>query len=75
MVQIVEKAVMACKSCGAENQEQYGAEINVHFPGRRGLDKPGVLVFPSLVVCLDCGFAEFTIPQTELRVLQESAAA
>jgi hypothetical protein len=66
---------MACRSCGAEDQTEFGAEINIHFPGLRNLDKPAVMVFPKLVVCLDCGFTQFTLPETELRLLRERAAA
>jgi len=66
---------MACGSCGSQNQTEFGAEICIHFPGLKNLDKPAVLVFPKLVVCLNCGFAQFTLPETELRLLRESAAA
>jgi hypothetical protein len=31
---------MACRSCRSENQTEVGAEMNIHFPGRKGLDKP-----------------------------------
>ena len=62
---------MACKSCKSENQSNFNAEIAIHFPGRKGLEKPLVWVFPKLVVCLDCGFTEFAIPETELRVLRD----
>ena len=58
---------MSCRSCASEKQTEFGAEINIHFPGRKGLDKAALLVFPKLVVCLDCGFTEFTIPENELR--------
>jgi hypothetical protein len=71
----VEKAVVACRSCGSEDQTEFGAEINIHFPGRKGLDKLAVLAFPTLVVCLDCGFTECTLAETELRLLGEGAAA
>jgi hypothetical protein len=63
---------MTCRSCGS-NQTEYGAEINIHLPKDR--DKAAVLVFPKLVVCLDCGVAEFTIPEAELRLLGERGAA
>jgi hypothetical protein len=68
---------MSCKSCKSENQRNLDGEIGIHFPGRKGLDKPLVLVFPKLVICLDCGFTEFAIPETELRRLakDESTAA
>ena len=33
------------------------------------MDKPIVFVFPEVAICLTCGHAEFTVPETELRVL------
>jgi hypothetical protein len=62
---------MSCKSCKAENQRNFNGEIAIHFPGLKGLDKSIVWVFPTIVVCLNCGFAEFAIPETELRVLRD----
>ena len=66
---------MACKSCKSDNQREFGAEINIHFPGREALDKPAVFVFPKLLLCLRCGFTEFTITEAELNRLGEGAAA
>jgi hypothetical protein len=66
---------MVCRSCGSENQTQFVAEINIHFPGLRNLDKPPVLVFPKLVVCLDCGVSRFTLPEGELGLLRGTIAA
>ncbi len=66
---------MACRSCGSENQTQFVAEINIHFSGLRNLDKPGVLVFPKLLVCLDCGVSQFTVPKGELGLLRGNIAA
>ena len=51
----------------------FNAEVAIHFPGLAGLNKPVVLVFPKLVVCLQCGFTEFTIPEKELQVLREGS--
>jgi hypothetical protein len=65
---------MSCKSCKSERQGNFNGEIAIHFPGRKGLDKPLVWVFPKLVVCLDCGFTEFVIPETEMRVVREDTA-
>ena len=64
-----------CNSYGSGKQSRFTAEIAVHFPGLKGIDKPHVLVFPELLVCLNCGKAEFTIPEGELRVLAEGEAA
>jgi hypothetical protein len=60
---------MLCKSCHSLNNREFPAEINIHFPGLENLTEPTVFVFPKLLVCLDCGFAEFSIPETELPLL------
>jgi hypothetical protein len=64
---------MTCRFCGSNNDAEYDAEINIHLP--RDRDRAAVLVFPRLVVCLDCGVAEFAIPEAELRLLAERDAA
>ena len=66
---------MACRSCGSYAQSEFGAEINIHFPGRSGLDKPAILVFPKLLICLDCGFTEFAVSEIDLQRLENAAAA
>jgi hypothetical protein len=60
---------MSCKSCGSVNQRKLIGEIGIRFPGLQNLDKPVVWVFPELIVCLDCGAAEFAVPEAELRRL------
>jgi hypothetical protein len=65
---------MACKSCQSQNTRNLNGEIAIHFPGLKGLDKPIVWVFPKLLVCLDCGFTEFTVSESETRVLREGIA-
>lgn len=65
---------MSCKSCRSENQTEFNGELAIHFPGLEGLDKPIVWVFPKLLVCLNCGFTEFVVPETELRRLVKGDA-
>ena len=66
---------MLCKSCGSVNQKKFSAEMGIHFPGLKDIDKPVVWVFADVVVCLDCGTVEFTVPEEELRQLQQSDSA
>jgi hypothetical protein len=47
----------------------------IHFPGLKNLDQPIVWVFPKIVVCLDCGTAEFVLSEAELRQLAKDDAA
>lgn len=65
---------MPCKSCGSDNRNQFNAEIAIHF-GLEGLDKPIVWVFPNLLICMDCGTAEFAIPEAQLCLLAIGKAA
>jgi hypothetical protein len=63
---------MSCKACQSQNVRNLTGEIGIHSPGLESLDKPRVWVFPKLLVCLNCGFTEFAIPEAELRRLVES---
>jgi hypothetical protein len=65
---------MSCKSCKSDNRSDFGGEVVIHFTGLKGLDKDPVWVFPKLMVCLDCGFTEFSIPETELQFLRDDHA-
>jgi transcription elongation factor Elf1 len=66
---------MTCPSCGSTNESKLTAEIAIHFPGLRNLNKPTVWVFPEIFVCLDCGKARFVVPEAELRSLNRGDAA
>jgi hypothetical protein len=64
-----------CNLCGSGNQKKFSAEMAVHFAGLKNIDKPIVWVFSEVVVCLDCGIAEFSVPKDELRQLQQGDSA
>jgi hypothetical protein len=40
----------------------------------KNVEKPVVFVFPEILVCLDCGSAEFVMPEAELRQLAKGNA-
>jgi hypothetical protein len=60
---------MSCKSCLSEHQSNLKGEVAIHFPGLKGLEKPIVWVFPKLLICLECGVTEFSVPERELTVI------
>ena len=66
-----ENWLLKVELCASGNQAEFTAEINIHFGGRKNIDNPGVLVFPRLLVCSDCGFSRFTMPGAELASLAE----
>ena len=45
------------------------------FPELKDIDKPVASVFPEVAVCLDCGTAEFVVPEAELCQLAKGDAA
>jgi len=61
---------MNCQTCGSVRNRIFNGEVAIHFPGRDGLAKPIVWVFPKMAVCLDCGVTQFSIPDRELQVLE-----
>jgi hypothetical protein len=65
---------MSCRSCMSSNQTQFGSEVVIHFSGLKNLDTPTVMVFPKIMVCLDCGLTEFFVPEEGLRRLGERVA-
>jgi len=60
---------MPCILCKSSNQAEFTAEMMIHFCGRTNIDNPGLLAFPKVLVCLDCGSSRFIIPETELALL------
>ena len=65
---------MSCNRCQSKNQSTFPCEMNIHFPGPNNLTKPSVWAFPEVVICLDCGFAEFRIEEKEMRLIEEGTA-
>jgi hypothetical protein len=59
-----------CNHCRSERLGRFSGELAIHFTGLAGLNKPIVWVFPQLLVCLHCGFAELVVPKRELQVLE-----
>ena len=57
---------MSCLLCGSDNQAELSAEMLIHFSGLKNLDKPAVWVYPKVLVCLHCGYSDFTVPERAL---------
>lgn len=64
---------MECLSCQSSNQRTFPSELNIHFPGFEGLERPTVWAFPKLLVCLECGFTQFTLSSDQVRNLNSDS--
>jgi hypothetical protein len=62
---------MSCPSCGSMNLAEFPTEIMIHLGGPAHPTDPGVMVFPKVLVCLNCGASRFSTPEAELQMLRE----
>ena len=60
---------MSRDKCACENQREFNGEVAIHFPRIKGLQKPIVMIFSKVRVCMDCGYADLTVSERELSVL------
>ena len=67
-------SVMTCSQCGSAKQSALTGEVAIHFAQRQDWHNPMLWVFPKLVICLQCGLAEFSLPNRELQVLALGAS-
>jgi hypothetical protein len=65
---------MHCELCRSGNQAEFSAEMMIHFSGLRNIDDSGLLAFPKILVCLNCGFSQFVMTQAELARLRKRRA-
>jgi hypothetical protein len=62
---------MACRSCQSTNQRKFESEVSIHLAEPNNLNKLPVLAFTNLLICLDCGFVESRVTDSELREVIE----
>ena len=67
----VTMSYQSCLLCQSANQREFPVEMNIHFPGMKGLEIPTVWFFPTIVVCMDCGTAQFAIPDPQRKTLAD----
>ena len=65
---------MVCAFCSSLNEAECSGEIMLHVCGPTHAIKPGVLTFPQILVCLNCGASRFNASGEVLRQLQEEIA-
>ena len=62
---------MSCRLCASGNQAEFPAEMMLHFRGLKNVNKPAVWIFPTVLICLECGFSQFTAPKEQLMQLAD----
>jgi hypothetical protein len=54
---------------------KFESEASIHFSRLKDINRRPVVVFAELLVCLNCGKAEFFVPEDKLALLAKSDAA
>jgi hypothetical protein len=55
---------MLCPKCQSDALSVIPAEVRLYRNTPRTLSHPPILPSPDVKVCLDCGWSEFTIPES-----------
>jgi hypothetical protein len=72
----LEMKTLPCKSCQSNRQRNFPSEMAVHLPFVLGTaTEPHEMIFPELLICLDCGFTEFLLPVSSLHRLSTTGSA
>jgi hypothetical protein len=66
---------MPCRACKSENMQKFEGELTASLPDAKGVNVAPVYICHSVLICLDCGFAELMVPTTELHSLKRGKAA
>jgi hypothetical protein len=53
--------------------KDFDGEVAIRIPDWESLDKPALIVFPELIVCVRCGLVEFVLPAEKLEQLKRGA--
>jgi hypothetical protein len=61
---IVEK-LTRCPVCASSELFVFKGEIGLAYPQLSDVHKEPLLVYADVVVCTDCGIAQFLIPQSQ----------
>ena len=58
-----------CRICDSEKLATFLAEVCLHPPGLKNINRPSTFLFPEIALCLDCGVAHFTVDKDQLPAL------
>jgi hypothetical protein len=64
---------MSCNKCTSKNEQTFKSEFVLNFHEVENLSRGPIYVCEDIVVCLDCGHSEVSIPRQELARLKESS--
>ncbi|HWO30233.1 MAG TPA: hypothetical protein VNO32_15680 [Candidatus Acidoferrum sp.] len=64
---------MPCKKCASNNERSFKSEMTLAFREHENVDRTPLYVSQDILVCLDCGHIELTLPTAKLEQLKQEA--
>jgi len=64
---------MPCQKCGASSQRSFKSEMSIAFRGHENVNRAPVYICQDILVCLDCGYIELSLPPAKLEHLKQEA--
>ncbi len=61
------RCILTCPKCDSEELSFVPAEIRLYRNRPRTLSHPPILPQPDVLICHDCGYSEFRVPEAWLR--------
>lgn len=64
---------MTCKQCASDDLKEVTGELAIHFPGMENLERPLVIVFPTLRACPELWLRKFDLAREAIDHLETPA--
>lgn len=64
---------MTCNKCASSNQRGFTGELTLSFSVLKNVNLAPVYSSADVLVCLDCGHVELTLPAAKLEQLKQGA--
>jgi hypothetical protein len=64
---------MSCKRCASRNQPGFKSEMTIAFREHENVNRAPVYICQDILVCLDCGYVELSLPPAKLEQLKQEA--
>jgi len=69
----VARGTVTCNKCACSNQRRFSGELTVSFSQLKNVNLAPIYVPQDVLICLDCGHIELSLPAKKLEQLKQGA--
>jgi hypothetical protein len=67
------RGTMSCKKCASSSQRSFKSEMSIAFREHENVNRAPVYICQDILVCVDCGYIELSLPPAKLEQLKQEA--